>query len=68
MQWLVHGTWGEEQFYQDYYLLGCGGEFGLPRQMELNCRCSGTCREATNNGQPSNQDKPKEDIDGVKVK
>ena len=29
MEWLVHGSWGEEQFYQSFFIYGCGGEFGL---------------------------------------
>ena len=33
MQWLVHGSWGEELFYQSFFIYGCGGEFGTEPQV-----------------------------------
>ena len=35
MEWLVHGSWGEELFYQSFFIYGCGGEFGTEPKHNL---------------------------------
>jgi len=37
MEKLVVGSpWDEQQFYREFYILGCGGMFGTPKFMENN--------------------------------
>lgn len=41
MEKLVAGsTWDEQQFYREFYVLGCGGMFGTPKFMEGNNGCN----------------------------